>query len=129
MEMSKVTQIGGDHYSGDYQHWDMVIDTNMHYLLGCATKYIQRDKGNRYEDLEKAISFVNKAQYARVRGIHQDDYDNVDHWLLGYNLSKLETEVIWAIVQADLPKAEHLLNDLLEEVVQKDLKGYVNQDR
>lgn len=56
-------QIGGKHYQKEYQHWDMVCDTNMPYLLGCATKYITRwrDK-NGVEDLRKASHYIAKAQ-------------------------------------------------------------------
>lgn len=56
-------QVGGDHYKSEYQHWDFVIDTGLHYLLGCATKYISRhEKKNGAEDLKKAIHYINKAQ-------------------------------------------------------------------
>jgi len=56
-------QIGGDHYKGDYQHWDMVCDTNLHYLLACATKYVVRyEHKNGVEDLRKAIHFISKAK-------------------------------------------------------------------
>lgn len=55
-------QVGGTHYQGDYQHWDMVVDTRMPYLLGCATKYIARyKKKHGSEDLRKAIHYIDKA--------------------------------------------------------------------
>lgn len=55
-------QIGGKHYIKDYQHWDMVCDTSMPYLLGCATKYIDRwRKKNGVEDLRKAVHYIAKA--------------------------------------------------------------------
>lgn len=57
-------QIDGDHYKKNkYEHWDFVIDTKMHYLLGCATKYIfrWRDK-NGTIDLRKALHYISKAE-------------------------------------------------------------------
>lgn len=58
------TQVGGSHYnkhSNDQQHWDWVIDNNIPYTLGCATKYLfrWRDK-NGIEDLKKARHYVQK---------------------------------------------------------------------
>lgn len=56
-------QVGGKHYQQEYQHWDFVIDTNMHYLYGCATKYIHRWKTkNGIQDLMKAIHYIDKAE-------------------------------------------------------------------
>lgn len=58
-------QVGGTHYSqvGDFQHWDLVIHTKMHYLLGCCTKYLFRWRGkNGLEDLKKAIHYLEKYQ-------------------------------------------------------------------
>lgn len=55
-------QIGGNHYVKDYQHWDMVCDTDMPYLIAVATKYIDRwrDK-NGVEDLRKSVHYLAKA--------------------------------------------------------------------
>ena len=61
-------QEGGDHYKKrEYQHWDFVVDTGMHYLLGCATKYVARwrDK-NGAQDLKKAVHYLEKAAEAGV---------------------------------------------------------------
>jgi Protein of unknwon function (DUF3310) len=61
------TQVGGTHYQSSYQHWDFVIDTNLHYLYGCATKYLSRwRQKNGVQDLEKAIHYIRKAQEAGV---------------------------------------------------------------
>lgn len=62
-------QVGGDHYQKkEYQHWDWVCDINLHYLLGCATKYVARwrDK-NGVQDLEKALHYIDKAEERGVR--------------------------------------------------------------
>lgn len=56
-------QIGGDHYKKQsYQHWNMVADTDLPYLLGCATKYVTRWKDkNGIQDLDKSIHYLEKA--------------------------------------------------------------------
>ena len=56
-------QVDGSHYQTGYQHWDFVIDTGIHYLLGCATKYVARwrDK-NPLVDLNKAAHYLLKAE-------------------------------------------------------------------
>ena len=60
-------QEGGDHYAGDYQHWDWVTDIGLHYLLGCASKYVCRwRKKNGQEDLKKALHYLEKAQEREV---------------------------------------------------------------
>ena len=54
-------QHGGDHYRSDYQHWDLVLDMNVPYLEGCATKYICRHrKKNGGQDLLKASHYMEK---------------------------------------------------------------------
>lgn len=56
------TQVGGDHYQKEYQHWDWVDDLGLHYYLGCATKYVSRwREKNGIQDLEKAIHYLEKA--------------------------------------------------------------------
>lgn len=60
-------QIGGNHYASEYQHWDFVCDTKLHYLLGCATKYVSRwRKKNGIEDLKKALHYLRKAKENRI---------------------------------------------------------------
>ncbi len=60
-----VQQVGGDHYSATYQHWDWATDTALGYLEGSATKYVSRwwKKGGK-QDLEKGLSFIYKLQAA-----------------------------------------------------------------
>lgn len=55
-------QVGGRHYVKHYQHWDMVCDVKMPYLLACATKYVSRWKEkNGVQDLRKSIHYIQKA--------------------------------------------------------------------
>ena len=56
-----VNQVGGDHYACEYQHWDWAPETGLGYLEASATAYIARHKKkNGKQDLEKALSFINK---------------------------------------------------------------------
>jgi hypothetical protein len=56
------TQIGGDHYQSQYQHWDFVQSTlKGRYLEGCVTKYVSRwRKKNGLQDLQKAAHYLAK---------------------------------------------------------------------
>lgn len=61
MTSANERQIGGDHYAGKYQHWDLIEKHGIGYLEGCATKYIQRwRKKNGRQDLEKAVHYIDK---------------------------------------------------------------------
>lgn len=63
-----VEQVGGDHYAQEYPHWDWVRDMGLDYLIGNATKYVARykRKGTPVQDLEKAISYIEKWREAPV---------------------------------------------------------------
>ena len=55
-------QIGGNHYRKNYQHWDFVVDSRLHYLIACATKYVSRwREKNGIQDLQKAEHYISKA--------------------------------------------------------------------
>ena len=126
--MSYVKQVGGSHYSEtQYQHWDMVIDTDMHYLLGCATKYLYRNKSNRYEDLEKAKSFVLKANNCGVKGVHQHDIYALYDWLD----ESLPSADIYAAIEfvafGDYACALAAIDELIEQEAMDEMKAYVDQ--
>ena len=54
-------QVGGSHYASSLQHWDLIVDHDIGYLEGCATKYVSRHrKKHGVQDLEKALHFVDK---------------------------------------------------------------------
>ena len=77
-------QIGGKHYKIPYEHWDMVIDSDMPYVLGCATKYVSRwrDK-NGVEDLKKSLHYIQKADENNI-------YLMKTNWLGRYRNKELE---------------------------------------
>jgi hypothetical protein len=52
-------QIGGDHYKKNkIQPWDIIDDHNLNFYEGNALKYLLRRKGEREEDLQKAIHYL-----------------------------------------------------------------------
>lgn len=60
MEISKlpslVNQVGGQHYKN--QHYELAqfsLDVGLNAMIHSAIKYVIRDKGNKEEDLNKAI--------------------------------------------------------------------------
>lgn len=88
-------QIGGDHYRKEYQHWDLVCDTNMPYLLGCATKYIARHHGkNGIEDLRKSIHYVQKAEDRGVYMPTNKRWEKPLHYLLIFLGGTMTTEEV-----------------------------------
>lgn len=55
------TQVGGQHYRTQYQHWDFVADLNLNYYLANITKYVARAyKKNGLEDVHKAQHYAAK---------------------------------------------------------------------
>lgn len=56
-------QVGGTHYQASAQHWDWVEKNGLRYLVGCATKYVTRNRkkfASPVLDLEKAIHYIDK---------------------------------------------------------------------
>jgi len=54
-------QVGGTHYKNyNFQVWDIVDEYGLNYYEGNALKYLLRRKGDRKEDLQKAIHYLEK---------------------------------------------------------------------
>lgn len=108
------TQVGGDHYKGEYQHWDFVCDTGMHYLLGCATKYISRwRKKNGVEDLKKALHYVEKAC---ERHLPPFPYGGISLSLFQRytkEMPLMESNIIYLLGEGKYIQAKTLINELL----------------
>lgn len=52
-------QVGGDHYTKlKIQPWQVIDAWGLDFYLGNVVKYIARDKGNRLEDLKKALHYL-----------------------------------------------------------------------
>jgi hypothetical protein len=61
MGKANENQVGGSHYKTSYEHWDLVVWTDMGYLEGCSTKYVTRwRKKDGVKDLLKALHYLNK---------------------------------------------------------------------
>lgn len=65
------TQVGGQHYRTDIQHWDYVVANKLDYFQGQITKYVTRwKKKNGLDDLRKAQHFLEK--YIEVETARED---------------------------------------------------------
>lgn len=54
-------QVGGGHYKKhNIQPWHIIDEYNLDFYLGNTIKYVLRDKGNRVEDLQKAVHYLER---------------------------------------------------------------------
>lgn len=60
-------QVGGNHYAGEFQHWDFAPRLNLCWQEGCATKYLARifkkhatDPELVVQDMEKVVHYLEK---------------------------------------------------------------------
>lgn len=60
-------QVGGNHYAGEFQHWDFAPRLQLSWQEGCATKYLSRlfkkhatDPDLVIQDMEKIIHYLEK---------------------------------------------------------------------
>tara|TARA_R110000744_G_scaffold354005_1_gene460386 strand:- start:5869 stop:6240 length:372 start_codon:yes stop_codon:yes gene_type:complete len=123
MEANEI-QIGGDHYiKNNYQHWDFVCDSNLHYLLGCATKYISRwrDK-NGLEDLKKPNHYLIKATEQGVRPPTSPYFNQCVELFVEQLVHETDKEIIRFICLGEYQIAQSLISDLVigHTVVDKD---------
>jgi len=133
MSNANKTQVGGNHYQTTYQHWDMVCDTNLHYLLGCATKYLARWRTkNGLQDLAKAKHFIHKARERNVEALNMDEFDKAYTWMEENNFDQGTYNALDAILMGDYPYAEQYIDELMQEQIEAGLgdatPAYVNQD-
>lgn len=107
-------QVGGDHYQKkEYQHWDWVCDINLHYLLGCATKYVARwrDK-NGVQDLEKAIHYLDKAMERKIPDRHAHQWSEIYRRFYD-QLPEAEAEIVRHIIAGHYGGAVTRINLLI----------------
>jgi len=71
-------QVGGNHYSGEYQHWDFAPKLCLSWPEGCATKYLSRlfrkhkdDPDLVVQDMEKVLHYLEKLWSQVEQGIIQ----------------------------------------------------------
>ena len=83
-----MTQIGGSHYEGDFQHWDWVFHCNVGYFEACATKYLIRRR-RKHKDPQKQIEDLKKAHHymQKLLQLHEE----TDR---GYNKTKRNAKML-----------------------------------
>lgn len=108
-------QIGGDHYrKAEYQHWDFVSDAKLHYLVGCATKYIARWKDkNSVQDLEKALHYIDKAEERKVKPAKMKRYGHIERFVT--QLGEVEARAVMHCTNASWDLARTNIEGLIEE--------------
>ena len=129
-------QVGGQHYAGAAQHWDMANSYfGPGYLAGQVTKYVTRwRKKNGVQDLEKAAHFLQK--------LREVDWDalgwkmqrkiipvmTIEEYCSSNKLSPTEERIIGHITRWELAEADQLLQLILEEARDSEpTRAYVDQ--
>jgi len=128
MEVNEI-QIGGKHYKREYQHWDLVCDLELHYLLGCSTKYVSRwQEKNGLEDLRKSLHYIAKFE---DKGLLVEEYtheqsNNLD--MFCDQLHHVDGIIVKLICLGSFEEAVKLINELIEEVESGPTSNYVDPD-
>lgn len=128
MDVNEI-QIGGTHYKREYQHWDWVCDIELHYLLGCSTKYISRWKEkNGLQDLRKSLHYIAKFE---ERGLVTNNYTQaqcVKIDLFADQHEPMEADIIRMICHGKLSDASLAIDKMIEEnTSQEDIDKEVKQ--
>lgn len=118
-------QVGGDHYKGEYQHWDLALTVSYSYLEGCATKYVTRwRKKDGVEDLRKALHCLNKLQEDGGSPLHRklsmgEALGEIKRFGKANVLGGMERQFCWLLAtwteRASLYEARDILLKLLDE--------------
>lgn len=111
-------QVGGRHYEREYQHWDWVCDIQLHYLLGCASKYVVRHRHkNGEEDLRKALHYLDKALERGVLAVQdlEHAWRLTDKFTAG--MPELEARAIKHMISNGFNQAKVAIADLLEQTM------------
>lgn len=114
-------QVDGTHYNKrPYQHWDFVCDTNLHYLLGCATKYISRwrDK-NGVRDLHKSAHYIEKADEISVVQLRNPFYISLAHNFCE-QLNPEDAHIFMLIVNGSYAEAITQINQMIIDLEQEE---------
>lgn len=121
MDVNEI-QIGGDHYNKrEYQHWDLVDDIDLHYYLGCASKYVSRWKEkNGLQDLRKSLHYMAKfeskgrviGEYSRKQCMLIDEFADQHE--------ALEADIIRMICHGKLSDVSLAIGKLIEDNTKED---------
>ena len=126
MPTANQNQVGGTHYKTNYEHWDLVVFTDMGYLEGNITKYMTRwRKKDGVKDLLKALHYLNKlievyAIYGSARmQSHERVMEEVAKFTIANELNAREQEFIeiLCVYEAleELYEARSLLGAMMEQ--------------
>ncbi len=123
-------QIGGDHYKNHaYQHWNMVCDTDLPYVLGCATKYVSRwENKNGIEDLRKSIHYIEKADQEVIFAENSDEFTSYYRLFLT-QFGEFEQQVLEFIYEGLYSEAVELIRDRIDEAECGPTANYVDPDK
>ncbi len=129
MDVNEI-QIGGDHYKIPYEHWDMVCDVNLHYLLANATKYVGRcRKKNGIQDLKKALHYLDKAKEREVKAPFPEFFyfRKVAYLRKVFKytdqLDEQEAEITIAIMKNEFKLAQKLIHNLISQLTDEYIRG------
>lgn len=115
-----VEQVGGTHYAGTVQHWDLMEEYDVSYLEAQASRYLSRwRKKGGLEDLEKALTFLRKMDGRAVR--RRVPREALWVWFEAAGVHPVDREPIKYILQEDYGSAPFLL--LAEEAVKDIIAG------
>lgn len=117
-------QVVGTHYGKViYQHWDFATDVNLHYLVGCASKYVLRHQDkNGIQDLEKCLHYLQKADERGVRAMEarQEYFEALARFAA--QLPEKERRAVECMCMSNYVEASCVVRELLNE-----LKGITPQ--
>lgn len=127
-------QIGGTHYKSKYEHWDLVLNLNLGYLDGVATKYITRWRkaARPVQDLQKAEHYVDKMIdtwricYPRQRVSLRACHSELNKFIEANNLAVADAAIIINLVTwdtlMDLTIAKNRIGALLMDQVRRPIQ-------
>lgn len=111
-------QIGGVHYGKVlYRHWDFATDVNLHYLIGCGSKYVLRHQDkNGMQDLEKCIHYLQKAEERDIRAMEltPENFRLLDKF--SAQLPLKESRAVLLMCTSRYLEAASVVRELLEEL-------------
>ena len=128
MKKSLKTQVGGTHYNVLVQQpIELIIMLNMDFIQGNIVKYISRSKGNKLQDLEKALHYCQLGfdfpEYSNKSDRHCGDSYNAKNKIINYveqnNLSDKHRSIIYYTWEFDYKKVKILIKELIKELINK----------
>lgn len=113
MSSANEVQVGGDHYKGILQHWDLIAIYNVDYFIASASAYFVRWRNkNGVEDLQKASHYLTKREQDYKHGLRDVPRLLVLAMAKSYSLTSEETSILVMMfefpVQANIDLVEFI---------------------